>query len=51
MVDPNRKINIDLQSDEESSSSSEDDVLNEEHVQLVKEFEEVSLTTIIHKLS
>jgi hypothetical protein len=40
MVDPNRKINIDLQSDEESSSSSEDDVLNEEHVQLVKEFEE-----------
>ena len=47
MVDPNRKINIDLQSDEESSSSSsEEDVLNEEHIQLVKEFEEVSLTYI-----
>jgi len=43
MVDPNRKINIDLNSDDESSSlSSEEDVLNEEHVQLVKEFEEVS---------
>jgi hypothetical protein len=45
MVDPNRKINIDLNSDDESSSvSSEEDVLNEEHVQLVKEFEEVSRT-------
>lgn len=39
MVDPNRKININLPSDEDSS---EEDDLNEEHVKMVKEFEEVS---------
>lgn len=37
MVDPNRKININLPSDEDSS---EEDDLNEEHVKMVKEFEE-----------
>lgn len=40
MVDPNRKININLPSTDDDSS--EDDELNEEHIKLVKEFEEVS---------
>jgi hypothetical protein len=36
MVDPNRKINLNASSEEES-----EDELNEEHVKMVKEFEEV----------
>lgn len=42
MVDPNRKINLDLPSDEEDDSSSIDEVipLNPAEISLVKEFEE-----------
>ncbi|KAG5681711.1 hypothetical protein PVAND_011121 [Polypedilum vanderplanki] len=39
MVDPNRKINLESSSEEDSSTSSEEE-LNEEHVKMVKEFEE-----------
>lgn len=42
MADPNRKINLDLPSDEEEDSSSVDEVilLNPAEISLVKEFEE-----------
>lgn len=39
MVDPNRKINLHAS---DYDSDEEEEELNEEHVQMIKEFEEVS---------
>lgn len=42
MVDPNRKINLHDSDDEDSEEEEEeDDDINEEHVKMVKEFEQV----------